>query len=238
MASDDSLPTLKLLLIGPSGAGKSALLTRYCEDVFEPESATATIGIDFKIKKLSVRGKAYRVTLFDTVRLLLPVPISISHPLGPSTPRSIFPHPLTPKTPKAGQERFRTLSTSYYRGAHGVLLVYDVSSRASFAAMETWFAEAEVNTSPGVVLYLVGAKTDKPNRAVSTEEGAALAAAHGAHAFAEASARTGEGVRRPFVELVDAVVERGGAAGEARAAGLRVGREEGEAAGAGGGCSC
>ncbi|CAN8095718.1 unnamed protein product [Discula destructiva] len=204
MASDDSLPTLKLLLIGPSGAGKSALLTRYCEDVFEPESATATIGIDFKIKKLSVRGKAYRVTLFDT----------------------------------AGQERFRTLSTSYYRGAHGVLLVYDVSSRASFAAMETWFAEAEVNTSPGVVLYLVGAKTDKPNRAVSTEEGAALAAAHGAHAFAEASARTGEGVRRPFVELVDAVVERGGAAGEARAAGLRVGREEGEAAGAGGGCSC
>lgn len=66
MSSDDSLPTLKILLIGPSGAGKSAcklivpdgedmalmpqtVLTRYCDDAFEPELATATIGIDFKV---------------------------------------------------------------------------------------------------------------------------------------------------------------------------------------------
>ncbi|KKY32977.1 putative rab protein [Diaporthe ampelina] len=170
MASDDSLPTLKILLIGPSSAGKSALLMRYCEDVFEPESATATIGIDFKIKKLSVRGKAYRLTLFDT----------------------------------AGQERFRTLSTSYYRGAHGVILVYDASSRTSFASMERWFDEVEVNTVPGVALYLVGAKVDKP-RSVSAAEGQALADAHGAK-FCEVSAKTRENVRKPFVEIVDAVV--------------------------------
>lgn len=170
MASDDSLPTLKILLIGPSSAGKSALLMRYCEDVFEPESATATIGIDFKIKKLSVRGKAYRLTLFDT----------------------------------AGQERFRTLSTSYYRGAHGVILVYDVSSRTSFASMERWFDEVEVNTIPGVALYLVGAKVDKP-RSVTAAEGQALADAHGAN-FCEVSAKTRENVRKPFVEIVDAVV--------------------------------
>ena len=85
MASDDSLPTLKILLIGPSGAGKSAcefcllppcfrlfarwnfglmmmgsvlptpgnaVLTRYCDDEFDPESSTATIGIDFKASTL------------------------------------------------------------------------------------------------------------------------------------------------------------------------------------------
>ncbi|KAJ9142732.1 Ras-domain-containing protein [Pleurostoma richardsiae] len=176
MASDDSLPTLKVLLIGPSGAGKSALLSRYCEDVFEPESATATIGIDFKIKRLSVRGKPYRLTLFDT----------------------------------AGQERFRTLSTSYYRGAHGVILVYDISSRTSFASMDRWFEEAELNTVDGVALYLVGAKLDKAGaggggRAVSEEEGRRLAAAHGAR-FCEASAKTAENVRKPFVEVVDAIV--------------------------------
>jgi Ras-related protein Rab-18 len=69
MASDDSLPTIKVLLIGPSGAGKSAckevietevtnthgmlmpctVLTRYCDDEFDPDSSTATIGIDFKV---------------------------------------------------------------------------------------------------------------------------------------------------------------------------------------------
>ncbi|KAK3945024.1 P-loop containing nucleoside triphosphate hydrolase protein [Diplogelasinospora grovesii] len=176
--SDDSLPTLKILLIGPSGAGKSALLTRYCDDEFDPDTATATIGIDFKIKKLSVRGKAYRLTLFDT----------------------------------AGQERFRTLSTSFYRGAHGVILVYDVSSRASFRTMERWFEEAENNTVEDAVLYLVGAKLDKAEhngggREVSPEEGRRLAKAHGAM-FCEASSKTRENVRKPFVELVDAIVSK------------------------------
>ncbi|KUI71234.1 Ras-related protein Rab-18 [Cytospora mali] len=202
MASDDSLPTLKILLIGPSGAGKSALLTRYCEDVFEPESATATIGIDFKIKKLSVRGKAYRLTLFDT----------------------------------AGQERFRTLSTSYYRGAHGVILVYDASSRTSFSSMERWFDEVEMNTVPGVALYLVGTKIDKP-RAVTTEEGRALAEAHGA-GFCEVSAKTSDNVREPFVEVVDAVVGDPALMQEAdrgRDGAVRVG-EAADAAGSS--CSC
>lgn len=178
MASDETLPTLKVLLIGPSGAGKSALLTRYCDDEFDPESSTATIGIDFKIKKLAVRGKPYRLTLFDT----------------------------------AGQERFRTLSTSFYRGAHGVILVYDISSRASFLSMEKWFDEATSNTVEGVALYLVGAKLDKAEtggRAVSTDEGKTLADAHGAH-FCEASAKTRQNVRRPFVELVDHVVQMPG----------------------------
>ncbi|ROW08874.1 hypothetical protein VMCG_02800 [Cytospora schulzeri] len=201
-SSDDSLPTLKILLIGPSGAGKSALLTRYCEDVFEPESATATIGIDFKIKKLSVRGKPYRLTLFDT----------------------------------AGQERFRTLSTSYYRGAHGVILVYDTSSRTSFSNMETWFDEVEMNTVPGVALFLVGTKTDRP-RAVPAEEGRALAGLHGA-GFCEVSAKTSEHVREPFVEVVDAVVGDPALMREAdrgREGAVRVG--EG-VEGAGAGCSC
>ena len=52
-------------------------------------------------------------------------------------------------------ERFRTLSNSYYRGAHGVILVYDISNRDSFLAMDIWFQEAETNAMPGVVTYLV-----------------------------------------------------------------------------------
>ncbi|GAB1314312.1 Ras-protein Rab-18 [Madurella fahalii] len=174
MASSQPLPMLKVLLTGPSGAGKSALLTRYCDDEFDPETASATIGIDFKSKTLSVRGKPYRVTLYDT----------------------------------AGQERFRTLSTSFYRGGHGVILVYDISSRASFLAMDKWFEEAEANTMGGVVMYLVGSKLDKAEqgRQVAAEEGRALADAHGAR-FCEASAKTGENVRRPFVEVIDQIVQ-------------------------------
>ncbi|OTB05777.1 hypothetical protein M426DRAFT_319458 [Hypoxylon sp. CI-4A] len=176
MVSEDSLPVLKVLIIGPSGAGKSALLLRYCEDQFDPESTTATIGIDFKMKKLAVRGKAYRLNIFDT----------------------------------AGQERFRTLSTSYYRGAHAVILVYDITNKKSFLSMEKWIDEARSNASPDAVLYLVGSKLDKVaagGRAVSFEEGKAFAESQGA-GFCEVSSKTRENIRKPFVEVVDQIVQR------------------------------
>jgi len=174
MASIESLPVLKILLIGNSGSGKSALLIRYCDDQFDSESATATIGVDFKLKVLSVHGKSYRLNLLDT----------------------------------AGQERFRTLSNSYYRGAHGVILVYDISNRESFLAMERWYEEAETNAMPGAVMYLVGSKLDKASsRTVTYEEGEELARAHGS-SFAEVSAKTRENVKKPFIEVVDQIVKK------------------------------
>ncbi|KAI1827556.1 ras family-domain-containing protein [Xylaria intraflava] len=175
-SSEDALPVLKILLIGPSGAGKSALLLRYCEDLFDPESSTATIGIDFKTKKLAVRGKSYKLNIFDT----------------------------------AGQERFRTLSTSYYRGAHGVILVYDISNKKSFASMEKWFDEARSNANPEAALYLVGSKLDKASaggRAVSLDQGKAFAKAQGA-GFCEISSKARDNVNRPFVEIVDQIVQK------------------------------
>lgn len=137
---------------------------------------------------------------------------------------------------KAGQERFRTLSTSYYRGAHGVILVYDASSRTSFASMERWFDEVELNTVPGVALYLVGAKVDK-TRAVPAADGQALAEAHGA-SFCEVSAKTRENVRKPFVDIVDAIVSSPDVMSAADGGGgskgtVKVGEE-----GAASGCAC
>lgn len=101
--------------------------------------------------------------------------------------------------------------------------------------MEKWFDEAEINTSPGVALYLIGAKIDKP-RAVSAEEGSTLAQAHGAM-FCEVSAKTRENVRKPFVELVDAVIAKGAVGGSGRGGTVRVGGEADSAA-ASSGCSC
>ncbi|RFU33879.1 hypothetical protein B7463_g2455, partial [Scytalidium lignicola] len=109
----------------------------------------------------------------------------------------------------AGQERFRTLSNSYYRGAHGVILVYDISRRDSFLAMEGWFEEAESNAMSGSVMYLVGSKLDKAasSRTVKYEEGEALAARHGC-GFCEVSSKTRQNVKKPFVDIVDEIVKR------------------------------
>jgi Ras-related protein Rab-18 len=107
----------------------------------------------------------------------------------------------------AGQERFRTLSNSYYRNAHGVILVYDISNRESFLSMERWFEEAESNAMPGAVLYLVGSKSDRgAQRRVTFEEGKRLAESRAEGRFCEASSKTRENVRKPFVDLVEAIV--------------------------------
>ena len=79
----------------------------------------------------------------------------------------------------AGQERFRTLTSSYYRGAHGVALVYDVGSRSSFESLESvWRREVEMYaTVSEAVQIVVGNKVDveEAMREVQTDEGAALA---------------------------------------------------------------
>eukprot|EP00042_Codosiga_hollandica_P048992 m.560005 g.560005 ORF g.560005 m.560005 type:complete len:140 (-) comp57785_c0_seq1:207-626(-) len=100
----------------------------------------------------------------------------------------------------AGQERFRTLTSSYYRGAHGVILVYDVTSRASFQNVVMWLNELEVYSSPSVVKMLVGNKIDKPGRVVSTQEGLQYAE-NRRMMFIEASAKTKKGVKQAFEEI-------------------------------------
>ncbi|KAF3836152.1 hypothetical protein F7725_028710 [Dissostichus mawsoni] len=62
---DDTLTTLKILIIGESGVGKSSLLLRFTDDTFDPEQ-TATIGVDFKVKTISVDGNKAKLAIWDT----------------------------------------------------------------------------------------------------------------------------------------------------------------------------
>eukprot|EP01027_Heterolobosea_sp_BB2_P008070 GEZU01011984.1.p1 GENE.GEZU01011984.1~~GEZU01011984.1.p1 ORF type:complete len:201 (-),score=27.74 GEZU01011984.1:99-701(-) len=55
----------KLLLVGDSGVGKSSLLLRFTDGVFD-EDKEATIGVDFKVKFLNVKGKRIKLTIWDT----------------------------------------------------------------------------------------------------------------------------------------------------------------------------
>lgn len=43
----------------------------------------------------------------------------------------------------AGQDRFRTITSTYYKGAHGVMLVYDITDRGSFDNIQYWMQEVE-----------------------------------------------------------------------------------------------
>lgn len=60
----------------------------------------------------------------------------------------------------AGTERFRSVSRSYYRGAAGAILVYDLASYNSFSALPTFLNDARALASPNLTLLLAGNKSD------------------------------------------------------------------------------
>lgn len=61
----DVLTTLKILIIGESGVGKSSLLMRFAENKFQVDQS-ATIGIDFKVKCITVEGEKIKLAIWDT----------------------------------------------------------------------------------------------------------------------------------------------------------------------------
>ncbi|CAA6672496.1 unnamed protein product [Spirodela intermedia] len=102
----------------------------------------------------------------------------------------------------AGQERFRAVTSAYYRGAVGALVVYDVSRRHTFDRIGRWLEELQTHSDMHVVTVLVGNKSDlRDAREVSTDEGRALAEAHGMF-FVETSALDSSNVKPAFETLV------------------------------------
>ncbi|KAK8798663.1 hypothetical protein WA158_007748 [Blastocystis sp. Blastoise] len=101
----------------------------------------------------------------------------------------------------AGQDRFRTITVSYFRGANGMLLVYNITDKSSFQNVEMWMEQINKYAGDDVNIVLVGNKCDlESERQVSTQEGQNLANKYGIPFF-ETSAATGQNVNECFTKL-------------------------------------
>ena len=178
-------PTIKVLLLGDSGVGKSSLMMRFTANLFSVDS-NPTIGIDFRVKQIDLADED------DGVDLVARPPQEGSS-LPPSaageSSSSLAPGQLSNSTASsqpalrnpvnvqiwdtAGQERFRTLTASYYRGAHAMIFVFDVTRPSTLASVRTWLDEAKlycgsttdtsggpVGESSGPIMALVANKVD------------------------------------------------------------------------------
>ncbi|KAJ6583564.1 small GTPase superfamily [Mycena vulgaris] len=171
---------LKLIITGDSAVGKSSLLVRLTDQRFLA-NPDPTLGVEFGSKLITLpdaEGTVVKLQCWDT----------------------------------AGTESFRSITRSYYRGAAGCLLMYDVTSRRSFENVRIWLADVRAHADAHVSCILVGNKVDlckgdESKRALSTAEGALLAAEEGL-LFAEASAKRGAGVEAAFVAAAEAVLGR------------------------------
>ena len=107
----------------------------------------------------------------------------------------------------AGQERFRNVISSYFRGSHGIFLIYDITNRDSFKNLENWLIEIEKNASQNVLKILIGNKSDLvDDREIKTEEGQAFANRNGMK-FIETSAKMNTNVNEAFETLAKLMME-------------------------------
>lgn len=96
---------------------------------------------------------------------------------------------------------------SYFKGAHGILLVYDVTDRETFENTRHWMQQISQHADSNVEVLLVGNKCDKDDRVVSEQEGAELAAHFGVP-FVETSAKNNTNVEECYGALARATLKR------------------------------
>ena len=107
----------------------------------------------------------------------------------------------------AGQERFRNIVSSYYRGAHGIMMVYDITDQESFQNLNSWLIEIEKNASKNVYKILVGNKCDmEKDRKVTFEQGKDFANQYGMKFF-ETSAKESTNVQEAFVAMTKEIIK-------------------------------
>lgn len=157
----------------------------------------------------------------------------------------------------AGQETYKSITRSYFRGASGALLVYDITRRSTFEHATEWLNDLRQIAEEGIVVVLVGNKADlasattvngstkgetqgldKENkRAVTKAEAEEWCRRNGVLKYVETSAKSGEGVEAAFREVAERIydnVEKGRYDLNDRRSGVK-GPGAGGGAGAGGG---
>ena len=109
----------------------------------------------------------------------------------------------------AGHERFRTLISSFFRGAHAVVMCFDMTDAMSFLALEDHLNDVQrftANQTPPLI-YLAGCKSDLPC-GVSEEAARAFVQAHGLKEFFACSAKKNEGIEPMFRHMLHALKDQ------------------------------
>ena len=107
----------------------------------------------------------------------------------------------------AGQDKFRAITRNYYKGARGIILIYDVTNIKSFENIKKWINEIKEEISEKVTIVLIGNKIDNEGeRKINKEQGEKLASENEV-SFFETSAKTGYGINESVFYLVQKIVE-------------------------------
>ena len=205
----------KLVCIGDSATGKSSLTIRLCEGRFSALH-DVTIGVEFGSRIVPVGPPA---------NSSLSASASSTSGLASSNPGHVQKKMKLSLWDTAGQETYKSVTRSYFRGASGALLVFDITRRETFEHATSWLHDLRQIAEEGIVVILVGNKSDLTNsstvsgrglqseassenkRAVTVPEAEEWCRRNNVMRYVETSAKSGEGVERAFLEVAERIYE-------------------------------
>ncbi|CAF1483563.1 unnamed protein product [Rotaria sordida] len=106
----------------------------------------------------------------------------------------------------AGQDRFKCVASSFYRGAHGVIICFDITNRESFDHVDKWLEEVKrhcVNQPP---VYLVGTKSDLQSQRVISYSTIKTYTDTKSLSYIETSSKTNENVDNCFIDFTRTLI--------------------------------
>ncbi|PKS12156.1 hypothetical protein jhhlp_001454 [Lomentospora prolificans] len=219
----------KLVCIGDSGCGKSSLTIRLCEGRFSPHH-DVTIGVEFGSRIVPV-GPPHTphappsllagVQRFDDRRSFSTHPSGSSgglpEPAESPRPAATGPqkHMKLSLWDTAGQETYKSVTRSYFRGASGALLVFDLCRKQTFLHVTDWLNDLRQIAESDIVVVLVGNKADltigsadgENKREVTREEAEEWARRNGVLEYVETSAKSGENVENAFMRVAERIYQ-------------------------------
>ena len=208
------------------------LTIRLCEGRFTPHH-DVTIGVEFGSRIVPVGPPASKSLHINdpssTTRSKTSSKTSSNVPNGHDhqQPEPVQKHMKLSLWDTAGQETYKSITRSYFRGASGALLVFDITRRATFNSVTSWLHDLRQIAEEGIVVVLVGNKLDlatsstiapsnaaaassldTPNqRQVSREEAEEWCRTNRVLQYVETSAKNGEGVERAFLEVAERIYQ-------------------------------
>lgn len=154
MPIDTSTRRVKIVIVGESEVGKTSLSLRFCKGIFQGRTRP-TLGIEFYSKIIPLYEKKKQHQRHDD-----------SESDDSDDQRNV----MVQVWDTAGEERYSALASTVYRGAHGAIIVYDITNAASFKQVPTWIQQVRANTTD-IPVCLVGNKCDLEHlRTVPTAE--------------------------------------------------------------------
>ncbi len=107
----------------------------------------------------------------------------------------------------AGEERYRSITSAYYKGAKGAFIVYDITRKTTFDNIDKWISDLKLNGDKNICIIILGNKSDLNEKRQVQEKDGMQKAEMFKTAFLETSALNGDNITKAFDELIEQIYQ-------------------------------